>query len=231
MVLSKQNNAWAIKGARKSLKSALLIAGCIMAVSGLEASAGESAAIALKVDGETKTTVNPFSVMETEAPIQLDNDTTIKFRHFVKCQTVIVKGGLLDFDPKNYKLSGGKTISADRTRCLKKVPLSRGTNIGGLKLRSGSTAITVTTRPTFILTGEQSDAFKAIKVSKGGKLVLEGNLNGRVFLYPAAEPDLEHGQRYKLGLVPKEEDDKLRHLKILAKKNPGNPSMSLINTD
>jgi len=233
MIANELNQLGLAVGPGKSIRRALIIACCFLSIAVIEAKAGETAAVVLKVDGPTTPTVPPFSVLETQSPIKLGNNTTIKFRHFVKCQTVIVKGGLLDFDPKNYILSGGKTISANRTGCMKRVSLSGSTGIGGIKLRSGNPsipAINVTTRPTFILLGGQSDAFKAIQISKSGKIILEGELNGRIFVYPSTEPGLENGQPYRLGLVPTQ-GGKLRYLKLIASNKAGNSPLTLIGTD
>jgi hypothetical protein len=230
MVANELKQLGLLDGSGKSIRHAFLIACCFLIIAIIEARAGETAAVVLKVDGPTTPDVPAFSVLETQSPIKLGNNTTMKFRHFEKCQTVIVKGGLLDFDLKNYKLSGGKTISANRTRCMKKVSLSGSTGIGGMKLRSGNPSISVATRPAFILLGGQSDAFKAIQISKSGKIILERELNGRVFRYPSKEPDLENGQSYRLGLVPTQ-GSKLRYLKIIANNNAGKSPFTLIGTD
>ena len=230
MIANKLRQLGFVVGPGKPVWHALAVAFCFLCIAVTEAQAGETAAVVLKVDGATTPPVPPFSVLEMQFPIKLGNNTIMKFRHFAKCQTVVVKGGVLDFDPNNYNLSGGKTISANRTGCMKKVSLSGSTGIGGIKLRSGNPSIRVTTRPTFILSGVQSDAFRAIQISKNGGIIFEANLNGRVFQYPSTEPDLEHGQPYRLELVPKQEG-KLRHLKIIASNKRGNPSLTLISTD
>ena len=214
----------------RSIRHALVIAFCFATIGAVEAKAGETAAVVLKVDGPTTPAVPAFSVLETQSPIKLGDNTTMKFRHFLKCQTVIIKGGVLDFGPKNYTLSGGETISANRTGCMKKVSLSGSAGIGGIILRGGNPSISVTTRPAFILSGGQSDAFKAIQISKSGKIIFEGKLNGRTFLYPSTEPDLESGQSYRLGLVPRQ-GSKLRYLKIIARNKAGKYFLTLIGTD
>jgi hypothetical protein len=214
----------------KSLRLALFIAYCFLTIPIVEATSGETAAVVFSVDGPTTPTVPQFSVLETQSPIKLGDNTTMKFRHFKKCQTVIVKGGLLDFGPKNYKLSGGKIISANRTGCMKRVSLPGSTEIAGIKLRGGTPSISVPTRPAFILLGGQSDAFKAIQILKSGKIILEDKLSSRVFWYPSKEPDLENGQSYRLGLVPTQ-GSKLRYLNIIANNNAGKSPLTLIRTD
>lgn len=201
------------------------------AVSG-GAAAGKPAALALDVSGPTTPPIEPFSELETKVPIELGAETTIEFLHYATCQAVTVQGGRLNFTSQRYLFKGGKILDTKRAECPKSVALGGASQIGGVVLRGGpgSKAVRVTTRPSFVLVGDDADGYSRIAISHNGKTVLEADLHGRVFFYPETAPTLEKGKSYQVVLTPVSGGEQ-REFTLTPRGRPKKYTLTLIRVD
>ncbi len=210
----------------------IIFAAGILALAAANAHAGTPAALALDVFGPTTPAVEPFSELETKSPIELDADTTMEFLHYASCKAVTVKGGRLNFTKQRYLYKGGKIIEAKRAECPKSVALTGASQIGGVILRGAGKkkSVTATTRPSFVLIGQQADSYANISIAQNGRPVFDAKLHGRVFFYPETAPALTKGQSYDVTLTPSG-GGKARNFKIKARNKPKKYTLTLIRVD
>ncbi|NKB55984.1 MAG: hypothetical protein GKS00_06580 [Alphaproteobacteria bacterium] len=233
MALGNMYKEQSIGNTDTPLQRIIKVLACLLVFVAAEAHAGKPAALALDVSGPTTPAVEPFSELETKAPIVLDAETTIEFLHYKSCQAVTVKGGRLNFTEQRYLYKGGKIVSTKRAECPKSVALSGASQIGGVVLRSaggGKSALKVTTRPSFVLVGPKADGFMTIRISQKSKLIVEAKLASRVFHYPKTAPTLEKGQSYEVTLSPAG-GGKPRNFSLKARGRPKKNALTLIRVD
>ena len=193
--------------------------------------AGKPAALALDVSGPTTPPIEPFTELDTKTPIELGADTKIEFLHYATCQAITVQGGRLNFTSQRYLYKGGKILETKRADCPKSVALGGASQIGGVVLRSpGSKTVRVTTRPSFVLVGDDADGYSKIAISHAGKTVLESELQGRVFFYPETAPTLEKDVTYDVTLTPVG-DGEQRKFSLTARGRPKKYTLTLIRVD
>jgi hypothetical protein len=164
----------------------------------VESFATSPAALATSVTGKTSPAIENFSELQSSTKLTLAPDTEVEFVHYATCQTVVVKGGSLSFTAERFLLKGGNIVTTKRAKCPKTVVLAGASQIGGLVLRSASSAgsLRVGANPTFVLVGDRSESVELITVSLDGKTITEAAMPGRTFAWPKDAPPLEDGQAY-----------------------------------
>ncbi|MBT5109641.1 MAG: hypothetical protein HOM25_13250 [Rhodospirillaceae bacterium] len=201
-------------------------------VGNAQAAGGTPAALALDVDGATTPPIEPFTELGRGQKVQLEPGTMMEFMHYATCQSVTIKGGRLSFSGQRYFLKGGKIVKTQRAECPKSVALKGASQIGGVVLRSskGASTLRVSSKPSFVLIGEQAAHYKSIRVNQGDKTLLEGEIHGRVFHWPDGAPALEKGKSYAVTLVSGS-DDKPRVFILKPKGSNKKGAMALIRVD
>lgn len=211
---------------------AIVLSGFMLLAGNAQAASNAPAALALDIIGSTVPPVEPFTELGRKQKIQLDPGTTMEFMHYASCQSVTIKGGRLSFSKQRYFLKGGKILDTQRAECPKSVALKGASQIGGVVLRSskGKSTVRASLKPSLVLIGGQSGAYKSLRVTQGNKTLLEGEIKGRVFHWPASASPLQKGKTYAISLIPGS-GGKTRVFMLKARPTKKKGAMTLIRLD
>jgi len=177
---------------------ALLFGACLAGA----AAAKEPAAMVLETQGAVMPELEAFSELAAGDKVDLGKDGQLSFSHYAKCQNVVVEGGVVQIDAKDYKVTGGKVVDVQQAPCPKNVQLSGAGEIGGVVMRGIKTSeIKLGERPAFKLTGARSADVKALKIVKNQKTLYEGAVKGQSFAWPAGHEPLQVARGYELHLT------------------------------
>ncbi|MFP6752723.1 MAG: hypothetical protein VB855_13670, partial [Pirellulaceae bacterium] len=189
-----------------------LIAGAVVAIGTFNTSlmaAERSVALALEVSGTTMPVVEPYDELLSGQVVELSAKSEIKFLHYGLCETVILKGGRIEFGEMGYAIDQGTIVEAVAGECPTKLYLNQDEQVGGVVFRSAR-LLRLSERPNFMLIGRCRDHMKSVRISRSGKTLFEFNKMGDELALPSGTT-LEPGGNYLLELDPGTSADVLTH--------------------
>jgi hypothetical protein len=190
----------------------LLMAG-IFFTSEVSTSRGGSAALVLAVDGTTDPMIQPFSEILSPFSIRLTGRaSSVVFFDYWSCERVSVKGGVLVFGEKGYRLHSGVVTSMNREQCPERINISSSGEINGDVERgtgtSATAAISFPQRPDIILLGSRRESYTSIQIITEGMTIVNANTLGSHFSWPTSLAPLQGDNHYTLALIPKDQSEK-----------------------
>lgn len=190
----------------KKGKFALLIS-IAWLLAGDVAGAQTASALVLEKRGASNPEVQPYTEIPVGKTVSLSPGARLIFQHYHTCRTVTVAGGAIRFEAEAYTVTGGNKEKETPTPCPQKVSLRAGGEAAGILMRSmvsRTTAdpLTLSPRPTFVLVGSHADDFASVRVSRGGREVLNSPLHGRRFQWPKEAASLSTEGEYEMALIP-----------------------------
>ena len=166
----------------------------------VEVWAQAAAALVLEVRGPSNPALAPFTEIRADSVVSLSPGSRLVFVHYKTCHTVAVVGGQIRVGSETYTLTGGTRELDERRSCPRRVALKGGGDVGGIILRS--VPLTLPTQPSIVVVGPRAGDFTALRILRGGELVLEARLADRRFHWPSGTAPLAAGTEYELALVP-----------------------------
>ena len=171
--------------------------------------AERSVALALEVFGTTMPVVEPYDELLSGQVVKLSAKSEMKFLHYGSCETVILKGGGIEFTEMGYTIDQGTVVESVAGKCPTKIYLNQDTQVGGVVFRSAG-LLRLSERPNFMLIGRCRDHMKSVRISRSGKTLFEFNKMGDELTLPSGTT-LDPGGNYLLELDPGTSADVLTH--------------------
>ena len=206
---------------------------CIVVMLGMGgvACAQEASALVLERSGIIVPDLQPYSEIFVGTTVSLSPGARLVFLHYGTCQTVTTAGGTITFGADAYDLRGGTKEADARGQCPRRVTLKGKGELAGTMMRGigppgidPKSAFTLSTKPSFVLTGTRAADFSEVRVSKEGKEVLQAPLDGRRFRWPGRAAPLAPDSEYELVLVPLTAGTDPMEIKFRATAPPARPA-------
>jgi len=199
------------------------------AVSAQAAPSGAPAALIVDKSGSVTPDVSPFSEVTAGTVLSLGDDAKLVFDDYYSCTEVTVTGGKIEFTSKGYTTSGGAKKSETRVPCKQEVALKQSGEASTSLLRgSEGRRVRLGIRPRFVLVGKQSTSFATAKFTANGNEVLNVQLTGPRFEWPADAAPLTAATRYELILVPKSAGQPASTINFVATAPKASQDQSLV---
>ena len=184
----------------------------------------------MESSGSITPQATPYSEIDAGTVLKLGSGARLVFVDYFRCTQVTVTGGVLKFAAKGYEATGSAQKSEVRVPCQREIAASGvGEAATGVMRGAAVQQTRVSERPSFVVVGPHADDYASATISRDGKAVASGPIEGRKFEWPSATPALQPGA-YQVALIPKQNGAISHQISVVVEgeKNSHPPSNQLV---
>jgi hypothetical protein len=241
-----KKNAWFVKVARFRVRASdhanqvvkaiaiMAIGFCLVGsvhVITVQSSTRDPVALVIEKSGQTSPELQTYSEIMAGDAFEVPSGSSLVFIDYRSCNRVTVSGATVRFWSGGFSTSQGARRSDQRVACPQNIGPDSGGENSSVLMRGLDILPSVANRPDFVIISGPGRGFTRASVKDATRILVDTELHGARFDWPASAPPLAADEAYELVLLPERADDHpVKFSFKAAEDSPGNqPAIVLIH--